>query len=251
MIGGGVVLALCVVAFAIRPLFLDKRSETPGSHGETGATPSTATNSGDRPGIPSPVGRPEPLRVKSLDVKHFAKTPEGDVPKGILGRGSFSTRLGDRVQVVATLSRPAHAYIIAFRPDGVADLCFPDDEDTVPPLTDTPRYPATDGSKAYGLDEGTGLWVFAVVASEQPLPTFKNWLASRKLNWKPQGTPAGSVWSFDGGDLETHFEGRSEKRAKDVELTGPAATVRSVGRSLEQTPDASIYVVGFGVGPRN
>ena len=86
---------------------------------------------------------------------------------------------------------------------------------------------------------------------EQPLPTFKNWLASRKLNWKPQGTPAGSVWSFDGGDLETHFEGRSEKRAKDVELTGPAATVRSVGRSLEQTPDASIYVVGFGVGPRN
>jgi len=184
-------------------------------------------------------------------VKHFAHTAEGDTPKGVLGRDSFSPLLGDKVQVVAKLSRPGYAYIIAFRPDGEADLCFPNDEGTVPPLTATPRYPMTDGGKAYGLREGTGLWVFAVVASEKPLPTYIQWLAERKLAWKQEPAPTGSVWWYDGAELETFAPGSTMKRGKDEELTGPAASVRSVGRWLEKSPKAKIGVIGFSVAARN
>jgi hypothetical protein len=190
------------------------------------------------------------MRVKSLEVTHFASTADGDVPRGVLGRESFSPRLGDKVQVVARLSRPAHAYVVAFRPDGVTELCFPDDEDTAPPLTETPRYPAANSTKSYGLSEGTGLWVFGVVASEKPLPTYRQWLASRKVDWRPEAAPAGSVWWYDGAVLESILEGGSTKRGKDVELTGPAAAVRSLGRWLEQTPEAAVGVLGFGVGTR-
>jgi hypothetical protein len=153
--------------------------------------------------------------VKSLDVEHYEKTLQGDVLRGVLGRESFSPVFGDRVQVFARLSRPGYAYVVAFRPDGVADLCFPNDVDTLPPLTDTPRYPATDNGKAYGLREGTGLWVFAVLASEKPLPTYNQWLAGRKPDWKPEGSPTGSVWWYDGAELETLREGSSTKRGKD------------------------------------
>jgi hypothetical protein len=50
--------------------------------------------------------------------------------------------LRDQVTVEAKLSRPAYAYLIAFRPDGVAELCVPDREDVPPPLVDQPRYPS-------------------------------------------------------------------------------------------------------------
>jgi hypothetical protein len=73
----------------------------------------------------------------------------------------------------------------------------------------------------------------------------------RKLNWQREEVPPGSVWWYDGAVLETRLKGVEAQRGKGVELTGPAATVRAVGRVLEQTPDAAIGVLGFGVGPKN
>ncbi|QJW98174.1 hypothetical protein FTUN_5754 [Frigoriglobus tundricola] len=169
----------------------------------------------------------------------------------MLGRDSFAPLIGDRVQVQANLSRPGYAYIIAFRPDGVADLCFPNDEDTVPPLTDAPRYPPAGSTRAYGLREGTGLWAIAVVAAAEPLPAYRQWLAGRTPNWKRQACPPGSVWWYDGADVDALIKGSRTKRGKDEELTGPAAAVRSLGRWLEQTPDATVGVLGFGVRTRN
>jgi hypothetical protein len=93
----------------------------------------------------------------------------------LLGKTSFVTRYDDSVTVQAVLSQPAYAYVIAFRPDGVEELCFPESEDEPPPLTDRPRYPFGSRGVNYGLTDGEGLQVFAVVASNQRLPAYQVW----------------------------------------------------------------------------
>jgi hypothetical protein len=194
-------------------------------------------------------GESRPLTVQSIEVKHFVPGPAGDESKGTLGHTSTTARLGDKVQVFAKLSKPAYAYLLAFRPDGKVELCDPDDEGVPTTKTDTPRYPpATTPLKSYGLREGTGLWVFAVVASETPLPAYRDWIAAHKPPWQPQPTPAGTVWWYDGNVLETLPEGSTPPRAKGEDLTGPAAAVVSLGKWSEQSNGTS-GVIGFGVGP--
>jgi hypothetical protein len=141
----------------------------------------------------------EKVRVLSLDVKHFALV-NGRHEKlaGVLGQHSFATRRGDSVEVEARLSRPAYAYLIAFRPDGADELCFPESEDETPEPTDRPRYPfkAKSRGQRFALEEGEGLAVFAVVVSDRPLPTYREWRAARELS--PWGVPIRDlgVWSW-------------------------------------------------------
>jgi serine/threonine protein kinase len=125
------------------------------------------------------------LEVLSLDVKHFASVNgHRDPRERLLGKGSFVTHVDDSVEVAAWLSRPAYAFLIAFRPDGTEMLCFPEKEDEKPPLTDRPRFPSVSTDSDYALEEGAGLQVFALVVSSQPLPSFKGW-------WSRQGCPWG------------------------------------------------------------
>jgi hypothetical protein len=160
---------------------------------------------------PLPIPKPDGLadaaakvRVLSLDVKHFANvTGRFDQPRGVLGKDSFATRLDDSVTVEARLSRPAYAYLIAFRPDGIAEVCFPESEDERPPLSDRPRYPWVRRDVGYGLNEGEGLQVFAVVVSSQPLPTYRAWRSQRgSLPWKQFAAPPGVVWRDDGTEVD-------------------------------------------------
>jgi hypothetical protein len=114
--------------------------------------------------------------VQRIEVQHFANVRgEYSLDRGLLGRTSFETRFDDSVKVKAVLSQPAYAYLIAFRPDGVEELCFPESEDEPPPLTDRPRDPFVSRGVNFGLTEGEGMQVFAVVASNQRLPVFKVW----------------------------------------------------------------------------
>src|SRR5262249_30626357 len=52
---------------------------------------------------------------------------------GNLARSSVmstaAVRADDSVRVLATLSTPAHCYLIAFNPDGTEQLCYPEDPD--------------------------------------------------------------------------------------------------------------------------
>lgn len=204
-----------------------------------------------------PVTPAEALKVVSLEVRHFARTPDGDVPKGPLGQRSFMAYLGDRVQVEARLSKPCYAYLIAFRPDGAADLCFPDDENTVPPLTDTPRYPNDDKLMAYGLQEGIGLWAFAVVASEAPLPSWSEWRRKRtgggaSFDWSAiDKTPTAVVWLDDGTarfEYVTPDGSSLRMRGKDESLEGPAVTIKRLTDSLRREwAGSAVSTVGFGV----
>ena len=94
------------------------------------------------PDLPAAVAAVAPLRVESLEITHFTTLPGFDRLRGVLGRESFVTRIDDSVTVKARLSRPAYAYLIAYRPDGTEELCFPESEDVAPPRTDAPRYPS-------------------------------------------------------------------------------------------------------------
>lgn len=202
--------------------------------------------------------RPEPLRVIALEVRHFSKTPAGDVLQGLLGHQTFSPLQGDRVQVTAKLSKTGYAYLIAFRPDGVVDLCFPASDQTPPPLADNPRYPLADGMKAYGLNEGAGLWVFAVVASDNPLPAYRVWLQHHfndKPPWKAvPKPPTGIVWWDDGVANVDHISANGVAhvlRGKDETLEGPAATIKRLTDALRTVGkmDAA-SAIGFSVAPR-
>src|SRR5262249_60454026 len=109
----------------------------------------------------------ERLRVSALDVHHF----EGiaDKLRGVFGQDSFGASPEDAIKVTARLSRPAYCYLIVFRPDGKDEVLYPQDAKDLPERTDKPTYPSKQRDKEYGLSDGTGLWLVALVASEQPL----------------------------------------------------------------------------------
>jgi serine/threonine protein kinase len=164
--------------------------------------PGTTSDASTEPD--SPPAAAERVRVLRIDVHHFEAIGNKDAKdRGLIGERSFATAVGDQVTVKATLSRPAYAYLIAFQPDGKAELCFPDGENEPPPLTDRPHYPSKDRTKRYGLTDGAGLMVFAVVASDRPLPAYKEWVARNPPKWgRAEGTP-GEVWWDDGDLLDT------------------------------------------------
>ncbi len=127
---------------------------------------------------PSPVpnAAADSLRVRELEVLHSESVDDRRVgPRRVLGTESFGAAPDDDIKVTARLSRPAYCYLIVFRPDGVDEVLYPQSAVEVPKRTSEPRYPSTDRSKVYGLMDGTGLWLIALVASESPLPPYADW----------------------------------------------------------------------------
>ncbi|HKI33631.1 MAG TPA: protein kinase [Gemmataceae bacterium] len=126
---------------------------------------------------PTEPTRPsELIRVRSLDVLHNEGIDANQTRLlGPFGKETFAASPQDDIKVTARLSRPAYCYLIVFRPDGVDEVLYPQGADLTPGRTDEPHYPSKDRSKVYGLTDGTGLWLVALVASDQPLPSFADW----------------------------------------------------------------------------
>jgi hypothetical protein len=163
----------------------------------------------------------EPLRVERLEITHFTTLPGFDARRGVLGRDSFAAVLDDSVTVAARLSRPAYVYLVAYRPDGTEELCFPESEDEAPPRTEAPRYPSVSRGVNYGLNEGSGLQVFAVLASSEPLPAYKVWRARRGASpWKHAVMPPGTVWWDDGDVVEALTIDNPLGRGKGKKVAG-------------------------------
>jgi hypothetical protein len=197
---------------------------------EQGEQPVRAKPEAAVPVEPGPA--PPSLRVRKISVQHFSRINQVDAAaRGALGRQSFSARRLDQLMVEAELNRPAHAFVIALRPDGEAELCFPEDENASPPLTDRPRFPTHPQKRhlRYCLEAGTGLWAFAVVASEAPLPGYRTWLADRPAPpWQPiQTAQTGTVWFDDGRWLEVLRAGGPQclDRCKEESDLSPAGAV--------------------------
>jgi serine/threonine protein kinase len=211
------------------------------------------TSSSIPPVTSMPTATAEPLRVLSIDVQHFEKRSATEaVPRGVLGQQSFYPRLGDQVTIEATLSRPSYAYLVAFRPDGVVELCAPEDESQRPTKSDQVRYPAASdsGIVRYGLAEGTGLWMFAVVASDEPLPAYREWVASSPPVWSPQPATAGTVWWYDGEWMNPLTGAVRGTRGKGEQALGTEAFIVQVAQRLQREEEGvTTAAIGFGVGP--
>jgi serine/threonine protein kinase len=194
-----------------------------------------------------------PLRVVAIDVVHYSRmgaTNQAE-PRGVLGKQSFAPRLGDQVTIDARLSRPAYAYLVAFRPDGVVEVCFPNDETQPPPLSDHVRYPPPElvGKKAYGLSDGAGLCVFAVVASDRPLPAYRDFAARQKPQWSPEPAGSGTVWWFDGQWVDALTATGTLRGKGEDALDASKSIVRAARSLLTNFNTETIAAVGFGVGP--
>jgi tRNA A-37 threonylcarbamoyl transferase component Bud32 len=212
---------------------------------------------------PAPPGQPgnggasvAKVQVLSLDVKHFANVRgEFDQPHGLMGKDSFVAGLGDSVTVEARLSQPAYAYLIAFRPDGIEEVCYPEKEDEPPPRTDRPRYPSVSRGVNYGLNEGEGLQVFAVVVSSKPLPAYKEWRRSGGIAVNSIRMPDGQIkpvvkyFGLPKVSPWKKSEAPAALAASTVGLLGSppgegallAASALVLGRTLSPTPPGVVW----------
>jgi serine/threonine protein kinase len=202
------------------------------------------------PGDPSPArsGPAEPLRVRALDVVHLASFDERRTrPRRLLGKESFGASADDDIKVSARLSRPAYCYLIVFRPDGKDEILYPQGAQVASELTDEPRYPSRDRSKVYGLTDGTGLWVIALVASDSPLPAYAEWRQQHPVGpWVHSDGELDVVWLDDGQWLEamTPRGLRSRGGRGEKEAAGTAPIVRVVDWLKAET-GGTVSAVGF------
>jgi serine/threonine protein kinase len=195
----------------------------------------------------------ESLRITAFDIEHFALTPDGKntEPRGRFGDKTYSARQYDYVKLRLLLSRPAYAYLLAFRPDGVIDLCYPNDEASGPPFSETAVYPfVTDDVRKgvrYQLAEGPGLWSFAAVVSEHELPPFAEWKKKHRLpSMNGTSGKSGAILVDNGQDIDelTPLGLDSATRGKGVIPPG-RTEFAEIGNALNLDPSSIFRVVGI------
>jgi len=190
-------------------------------------------------------------RLLRLDVQHFEKHGQVCELKGLLGRKSFTTRCGDAVTVSGKLASAAYCYLIAYRPDGMDEVCFPESDQEAPPLTDEPRYPSVSVKVRYGLSEGPGLQAFALMVSPGPLPPYAEWRQQRgRSPWKKSAPQLGVVWRFNGRSLRAHtIDDPDGVRGKGEEVAGQEGVLPRLVEWLRQGtgPEGEFAVVAFAV----
>src|SRR5262249_18677636 len=126
---------------------------------------------------------------------------------------------------------------------------YPQDANEKPERTDAPRYPSTDRSKVYGLTDGTGLWLVALVASDQPLPPFAEWRRQHPGGpWAKSEGEANVVWLDDGNWLEAvtarGVQNRGTRGEKVAKGTSPVVQVVDW---LKKETGGTVSAVGFTV----
>jgi serine/threonine protein kinase len=199
-------------------------------------------------GTPTSVLQP---RIRDLSIKLLAHVDGKPVQAlGLVGKDCYQAHWGDSVTLEANLSEPAYAYIVAFRPDGTDDICFPEKEDEVPQPTHRPRYPSDSQQFEYGLDEGEGLQVFAVVVSSQPLPGFKEWKDSLgKSPWGHFEATSGIVWRGDNEGLDALTAIPGDNRGKGHEIPGKTQVSKLIAWLRQDPKVEDVLAVGFPVLP--
>jgi serine/threonine protein kinase len=205
----------------------------------------------------APARAAESLRVRTLEVHQFRRLPENkyawEKRFGFLPtddkQESFAATPEDDMKVTALLSRPAYCYLIVFRADGKDDVIYPQDQDMVPEFTDVPKYPSSRRDEAYGLTDGTGLWVVALAARDRPLPPYAVW---RKLHpsapWEKSGGQAGVILRDDGSWWEMLTSGREPTRGdRGPRKAAGVAPVVEVVDWLKAETGGVVSAVGFTV----
>jgi hypothetical protein len=150
-------------------------------------------HSGDT--VAGPVST-DPVKILAMKIRHYRG--EKAVFLGEIGPTSHDIRFNDDIRIHAELSEPAYCYLIAFNPDGKVQMCSPRDETTAPGLTAALDYPPN-REEGFPLTDGVGLQCFVLVASRQPLPSYREWQV--RFGSPPwQHAEAEGIWRFDGQD---------------------------------------------------
>jgi serine/threonine protein kinase len=151
-------------------------------------------------------------RIEMMEVR-LVEDATGQRMSRVVGNEVAACRAEDMVRILARLAAPAYCYLIALHPNGQIQLYFPADEKAPPPSLSEIVYPP-DPNEGSPLTDGTGLQAFVVLASEQPLPPFREWRNRvGPLPWRSTGPDAEGVWRFDGRKLEPIIpQVRSEPR---------------------------------------
>jgi serine/threonine protein kinase len=197
----------------------------------------------------APRSQKTQIQIQRLDVEHYLTVHGRRDPRPrLLGKDSFVTYCNDGVEVEARLSQPAYAFLIAFRPDGTEVLCLPEKPDKAPTPTEWLLFPPT-AENDYGLEEGTGLQAFVLVASSQPLPSFQQWWSHQGCPWQKSEAPPDVVWrSLDGIQFEGLTADSSGSRGQR-EVPGKASVARLTHWLKGRPQVEAVAVLGFAVMP--
>jgi serine/threonine protein kinase len=199
----------------------------------------------------TPTDYPRAPEAKPLTVrwKVMVYGPEADNSPllGELGENRFRTRLNYRVSVVAQLSEPAYAYLIAFNPavkPEDQEHHFPRKAGEQPPEPQTRLSP----DKWLRLNDGVGLQALAVVASRQPLLPYAEWRKTRPpLPWALTKATPRVVWQGDGKEVIASYEPGWADRGSEEDMSDKAA-IRALARMLKELPGVdAVSVFGFAV----
>jgi hypothetical protein len=152
------------------------------------------------PGNPETPGRvaatppAAPLRVEDFEVELHRRETRRNL--GRIGRDVPAGRFDDDVVVRARLNAPGYAFLIALKPDGQPELCYPADPKRPPPRS-TEVITFEDSTQGFALNDGTGLQAFVLVISSRRLPPYAEWSQwLGDLPWK--STPSAAIWRYDG-----------------------------------------------------
>jgi serine/threonine protein kinase len=159
----------------------------------------------------TPAAPTPDVRISEMTIELFRAHPRApneelvEDPLGTLSDKPDREILeNDSVQIHATLTVPAYAYLIALHPKGELQLYYPESEETPPPLASKIDCPMQTGEDEFQvnrpLTDGTGLQAFVLVAASRPLPPYREWIKNLKspLPWRPTASVADGVWRCDG-----------------------------------------------------
>jgi serine/threonine protein kinase len=201
-------------------------------------------------GSPAPaIDRTEPLRIRALDVHHYVSKTK---VRGLLGTDTFGASPDDDIKVTARLSRPAYSYLIVFRGDGKDEVLYPQGPNDVPDSSEEVHYPSNERGMVYDLNEGPGLWLIALVASDRPLPSYAEWRKQHPGGpWVHSDGEAIVVWFDDGQWLESVTPGGVRNRGErgHKEAAGAMPIVKVVDWLKVETGGV-VSAVAFTVEPR-
>jgi hypothetical protein len=188
-----------------------------------------------------------------LRVKLYRDFADETHAVGMLGTELPGALFGDLARVEVDLTEPGYLYLLACNPNGKAELLWPVDRRTkkgnaaVPPeQVRQVRYPLT--GEFFSLTDARtgGLQVFAVIASNTPLPSFAEWSAERvPIPWKRM--PAASqVWAGYADGIYPVEKGLGVIRGPIRPAKGRPDLQSLVGW-LDGGENAAVQVLAFGV----
>jgi hypothetical protein len=185
-------------------------------------------------------------------VDHYVPRPDGTaLACGEIGVRSFGADFGDKARVTAELAEPAHCFLLALNPDGAVQLCWPEQDETIPGQLERLDYPENAG-RGFTLsdDRRGGLQAFVLVASRQPLPSYAEWRRRLpQLTWAHVGAAPGVVWQTDGTRLDSQVLS-NEVRGPVEDLEGLAPLTETIRQLRGAEGVEAVAAVAFGVRPQ-